>query len=76
MKTANQNIMKIYGVEIKMPHSIELSRSQVLTLLQKSVKSNYCGVGNFDKNQTKDECNHYNSLRIEDINGEFRTTLS
>jgi hypothetical protein len=68
--------MKIYGVEIKMPHSGQLSRSQCLTLLHKAVKNNYSGVGDFDKKMTKQECEkHYNSLHIEDVNNEFRTTL-
>lgn len=68
--------MKIYGIKIVMPHSGELSRAQALTLLQKAVKNNYSGVGEFDKKQTKTECDrYYNSLHIEDINNEYRTIL-
>jgi hypothetical protein len=68
--------MRIYGVQIVMPHSGSLTRSQVLTLLHKAVKNNYSGVGNYDRSITKVECErHYNSLHIEDVNNDYRTTL-
>lgn len=68
--------MKIYGVEIKMPHSGNLTRAQALTVLQHAVKNNYCGTGDFDKSMTKKECERYNYLLIEDINYSFHGTLS
>lgn len=67
--------MKIYGVKIKMPHSGSLTKSQALTILRNAVKNNYCGTGDFDKSNLKEECKRYNSLIIEDVNYSFRGTL-
>jgi len=66
--------MKIYGVSIKFPHSGELTRSVVLTLLKKEVLNNYSGRKS-DFN-LKSECQRVNRLHIEDVNGSYRTSLS
>jgi len=60
--------MTIYGIEIKMPHSGNLTRSQALAVLAKAIKNNYCGAGNFEKSKIKKECSNYNNLIIEDVN--------
>lgn len=69
--------MKIYGVQIKMPHSGNLTRSQVLTILKNAVKDNYSGVGDFTKDKLKEECKrYYNTLLIEDVNYNYRGILN
>lgn len=65
--------MEIYGLKIRFPHSGLLTRSVVLTLLKKELINNYNGrMSEFD---IKEECQKYNILFIEDINGEYRTEL-
>ncbi len=68
--------MKIYGIKIKMPHSGNITRSQVITVLKKAILNNYSGIGDFDNSKFKEECKYYNTLLIEDINYEFNGILN
>jgi hypothetical protein len=66
--------MTIHGVQIKFPHSGEVSRSVATRLLMKEVKKMYSGrMSEFD---FKKECQRINTLWIEDVNYSYRTSLS
>ena len=68
--------MTIYGIEIQMPHSGEVSRVIATKLLK------YAAYQEFSRTPAslKEACEKlirrgFNSLRIEDVNGDYRAHI-